>query len=82
MRIDWFVPLEISPSGATCKSAALQLFQEKEMATHSSTLAWKIPWTEKPGRLQSVGWQRVRHDWATSLSLYSYSKTYQGELHS
>ena len=34
---------------------------EKEMATHSRTLAWKIPWTEKPGRLQSVGLQRVRH---------------------
>ena len=34
---------------------------EKEMATHSSTLAWKIPWTEKPGRLQSMGSQRVRH---------------------
>ena len=43
---------------------------EKEMATHSSTLAWKIPWTEEPSRLQSVGSQRVRHDWATSLSLY------------
>ena len=35
---------------------------EKEMATHSSTLAWKIPWTEKPGRLQSMGLQRVRQD--------------------
>ena len=35
---------------------------EKEMATHSSTLAWKIPWTEKPGRLQPMGSQRVRHD--------------------
>ena len=35
---------------------------EKEMATHSSTVAWKIPWTEKPGRLQSMGSQRVRHD--------------------
>ena len=35
---------------------------EKEMATHSSTLAWKIPWTEKPGRLQSLGSQRVGHD--------------------
>ena len=35
---------------------------EKEMATHSSTLAWKIPWTEEPGRLQSMGLQRVRHD--------------------
>ena len=35
---------------------------EKEMATYSSTLAWKIPWTEKPGRLQSIGLQRVGHD--------------------
>ena len=35
---------------------------EKEMATHSSTLAWKIPWTEDPGRLQSMGSQRVRHE--------------------
>ena len=35
---------------------------EKEMAIYSSTIAWKIPWTEKPGRLQSVGLQRVRHD--------------------
>ena len=44
---------------------------EKEMATHSSTLAWKIPWTEKLGRLQFLGSQRVRHDCATSLILYS-----------
>ena len=35
---------------------------EKEMATHSSTLAWKSPWTEDPGRLQSMGWQRVGYD--------------------
>ena len=35
---------------------------EKEMAAHSSILAWKIPWTEEPGRLQSMGLQRVRHD--------------------
>ena len=42
------------------------------MATHSSTLAWEIPWTEEPGRLQSMGLQRVRHDWATSLSLFTF----------
>ena len=41
---------------------------EKEMETHSSILAWRIPWTEKPGRLQSMGSQRVRHDWVTSLT--------------
>ena len=38
---------------------------EEEMATHSSILAWKIPWTEEPGGLQSTGSQRVGHDWAT-----------------
>ena len=42
---------------------------EKEMATHSNILAWRTPWTEEPGRLQSTGSQRVGHDWATSLSL-------------
>ena len=41
---------------------------EKEMAIHSSTIAWKIPWTEEPGRLQSMGSQRGGHDWATSLT--------------
>ena len=41
---------------------------EKEMATHSSILAWRIPWTEEPCGLQSTGSQRVGHDWATSLS--------------
>ena len=41
---------------------------EKEMAPHSSTLAWKIPWTEESSRLQSTGSQRVGHDQATSLS--------------
>ena len=43
---------------------------EKEMATHSSTLAWKIPWMEEPGRLQSMGLQRVRHDRATSVLFF------------
>ena len=42
---------------------------EKAMAPHSSTLAWKIPWTEEPSRLHSMGSLRVRNDWATSLSL-------------
>ena len=42
---------------------------EKEMATLSRTIAWRIPWTEEPGKLQSMGLQRVGHDGATSLSL-------------
>ena len=45
---------------------------EKEMVTHSSTLAWKIPWTEEPGRLQSMGSQRVGHDRTTSLHFTSH----------
>ena len=46
--------------------------EKKAMAPHSSTLAWKIPWMEEPGRLQSMGSQRVGHDWATSLSLFTF----------
>ena len=42
------------------------------MAPHSSTLAWKIPWAEEPGRLQSMGSLRVGHDWVTSLSLFTF----------
>ena len=45
---------------------------EKAMATHSSTLAWKIPWMEEPGRLQSMGSLGVGHNWATSLSLFTF----------
>ena len=45
---------------------------EKEMAPHSSTLAWKIPWMEEPGELQSMGSLRVRHNWVTSLSLFTF----------
>ena len=56
---EWFwYPLEYEP--------------EKAMAPHSSTLAWKIPWTEEPRRLQSMGSLRVGHDWATSLSLFAF----------
>ena len=44
---------------------------EKEMAIHSRTIAWKIPWTEEPGQLQPTGSQRVGHDWATSLHFTS-----------
>ena len=47
---------------------------EKEMATHSSTLAWKILWMEEPGRLQSMGSERVGHAWATSVSFFFFFK--------
>ena len=45
---------------------------EKAMAPHSHTLAWRIPWMKEPGRLQSMGSRRVGHDWATSLSLFTF----------
>ena len=50
----------------------LQQRPEKAMATNSSTLAWKIPWMEEPGRLQSMALLRVEHDWATSLWLFTF----------
>ena len=43
------------------------------MAPHSSTLAWKIPWMEEPGRLQSTGSLGIKHDWTTSLSLFTFT---------
>ena len=46
---------------------------EKEMATHSSILAWRIPWTEEPGRLQSMESQRVGHDWVAEHTLWEQS---------
>ena len=50
----------------------LSLNAEKAMAPHSGTFAWKLPWMEEPGRLQSMGLLRVGHDWATSLSLFTF----------
>ena len=48
---------------------------EKEITMHSNILAWKIPWTEEPGRLQSIGLQRVRHDWAHTTLITAYEKS-------
>ena len=48
------------------------LIPAKAIAPHSSTLAWKIPWVEETGRLQSMGSLRVRHDWTTSFSLFTF----------
>ena len=50
----------------------VKLLLENAMATHSSTSAWKIPWTEEPGRLQSMGSLRVGYDWTTSLALFIF----------
>ena len=53
-----------------CRKCCLGV--ERAMAPHSSTLAWQIPWTEEPGGLQSMGWLGVGHNWATSLSLFTF----------
>ena len=58
----------VFPSFLHCGIASIS---EKAMAPHSSTLAWKIPWMEEPGGLQSMGSRRVGYDWATSLSLFT-----------
>ena len=53
-------------------SVSISWLSEKAMAPYSSTLAWRIPWTEEPGGLQSMGSLRVAHDLATSLSLFTF----------
>ena len=79
LRYVFFILIEVSVSSVqfSCSvvSDSLQPHEsqqarlEKAMAPHSRILAWKIPWTEEPGQLQSMGWLRVGHGWATSLSL-------------
>ena len=78
--LEWILIVFILFLHADCKCGLLRKFilyptsttLEKAMAPHSSTLAWKIPWMEEPGRLQSMGSLRVRHDWVTSLSLFHF----------
>ena len=60
-------PANIEEQEAQIRSLGQEDPLEKEMETHSSTLAWKIPWTEEPGRLQSLGLQRVGHDWLSNF---------------
>ena len=66
MRETWVWSLGQEDTLGLVKGMATLLHLEKGMATHSSILAWRIPWTEEPGRLQSMGSQRVRHDWVTN----------------
>ena len=58
--------LDAGPKANSCPD------NQRSMAPYSSTLAWKIPWTEEPGRLQSLGSRRVGHDWENSLSLFTF----------
>ena len=62
----------LQPSKVPRICCPLTIFPEKALAPDSSTLAWKIPWTEEPGRLQSMGSLGVGHDWATSLSFFIF----------
>ena len=85
-RLNWLILLQGFPCGSDGKASAYNARDpgrslgqedslEKEMATHSSILAWKIPWSEEPSRLQSMGLQRVGHNWATSLHFLYFYKT-------
>ena len=81
----WIPALQtMLPSSGTgwnhCLSS-LPVKLEKAMAPNSSTFAWKIPWMEEPGRLQSMGSRRVRHDWATLLSLSCIGEGNGNPLH-
>ena len=67
----WWILYQYS-SRILIYSSPIVLGWEKAMAHHSSTLAWKIPWTEEPGRLQSMGSLAVRHEWTTSLLLFTF----------
>ena len=75
---DWkrsvFVPVSKKGNAKECSNyCTVALISHTNMAPHSGTLAWKIPWTEEPGRLQSMGSRRVRHDWVTSLFTFHFS---------
>jgi len=65
-RLAWLYHSTLCRAGHNCRHVICKL--EKEMAAHSRILPWRIPWTEEPGGLQSVGSQRVGHDWVTNTS--------------
>ena len=70
LRLSWWLRCKESTCSAGDPGSIPGLGRspgKKEMATHSSILAWKIPWMEEPGRLQSMGSQRIGHDWVTLL---------------
>ena len=66
------IPSPLLPPPSQSMSYLIRTRTLRAVAPHSSTLAWKIPWAEEPGRLQSMGSRRVGHDWATSLSLFTF----------
>ena len=62
MELDWFQIGKGVRQGCKLSPCLFNLYAEKAVAPHSGTLAWKIPWTEEPGKLPSMGSYRVRHD--------------------
>ena len=70
--MDHFELVNFNISDVLQFTVAILFFPSWSMAPHSSTLARKIPWMEETGRLQSMGLRRVGHDWATSLSLFTF----------
>ena len=68
----WQNSISLSLLHSVLQGQICLLLKEKAMAPYSSTLAWKILWMEEPGRLESMGLLRVRYDWATSLSLFTF----------
>ena len=87
LNVKWGFPGGSDGKESACSAGDLVRSLEEERATHYSILSWRIPWTEEPGGLQSMGSQRVRHDWVTithnikcilpSISLFS-SLNYPG----
>ena len=72
--VTWHIGIPQNSYNFRSKFMLLVPLVREGSGTHSSTLAWKIPWTEEPGGLQSTGSLRVRHDWATSLSRFTFTR--------
>ena len=70
--VTWHIGIPQNSYNFRSKFMLLVPLVREGSGTHSSTLAWKIPWTEEPGGLQSTGSLRVRHDWATSLFTFHF----------
>ena len=68
MTSKYFLPIRV----LSIELSIVSFDRRRQFAPHSSTLAWKIPWAEEPGRLQSMRSLRVEHDWATSLSIFTF----------
>jgi len=75
----WWRLLRVLCKTRRSNQSVLKVIREKAMATHSSTLAWKIPWTEEPGRLQSMGSHRVGHDWSDAATAKVINSEYSLE---